>query len=992
MKFSHLIVFLFVVTSAFSKDEIKAISTDHYVVDTIVKNSVDENSTITGTVVEEATGKPLPGVLVAIIGTKFSTATDSEGKFSFRKMPAGQYILEFSLISFSTKVVDEVVVVDKETTVLNVSMAELSGVLDEVVIKTVKAKTESVQSLLTMQKNSVRVSDGISAESIKRTPDKTASDVLKRISGASVQNNKFVIIRGLNDRYNTTYLNGAPMPSSEPDRKAFSFDIFPANMLDNLVIYKTASPDLSGEFTGGVVEVSTKSTSDKDFQSVSVGTGFNSITTGKEQLYSKDIKSKLDPSTPNVDDFKALQNNRTEGNLAQLVTIAKNNETDWNLYDKTFGLNTSFQYTLGRNFTLKGEKNLGILVSLSNSTSNNFNETQRKEYDAPNSLLSDLVDKNYTVQTLSGAIVNISLKLNANNKFSFKNLYSINSEQRILDRSGQLTQEDDPLFTEATARIFTKNILYTGQWGGEHFFSNSKIKLNWVGSISNVIRDIPNERRHYYALTKFADGTQSPPVTSFSTNTVGRNLPGSVFTSLNNEILYSAKFDLSKKVEFFENLGTDFKIGGLTQIRDRVFEARQLGYTRFIGTVGGINYGNLTFNNQIESQSNATIFNASNMGILGTRSSGLTLYDGSLGNDRYNADSKLSAAYIMIDNSINKFRLVWGVRMEDFSQNLFSKSDSNADIVVNSSQLDFLPSANLIYKIDKKQNIRLSASKTVNRPEFRELAPFIFFDNDTRQNTSGLTDLKIATINNYDLRYEIFPGRGQLFSFSVFYKDFTNPIELQALANNANQYNNAKSAENKGIELEYRSLASSIFGTEDNKLLSDLTFFTNLSIIRSTVNTSNLLSNAADTPLQGQSPYVLNVGLQYSNSEKGWSFTGNLNRVGDRIFIQANQANGVDILALWEKARTFLDFQLSKSLLKNKMELKFNLQNALAQDLDYYQNVNGTVDKIKGLNSFINTIVTGDSQNLSGYNSKTDDLVWSTKLAPTFSFNVTYSF
>ena len=949
-----------------------------------------QTAIIKGSVIEQGTGKSIPGVLVKILNTKLATQTDASGEFIIRNVPVGKQEVQFSDFTLETKIISDVDAIKDETTSLTVSMSEKNNTLNEVVIKKTKMKAESVASLLSVQKNSARVSDGISAETIKRTPDKTASDVLKRISGASVQNNKFVIIRGLNDRYNTTYLNGAPMPSSEPDRKAFSFDIFPANMLDNLVIYKTASPDLSGEFTGGVVEISTKATPTNNFQSVSIGTGYNSITIGKDQLYSKDIKSKLD--IPSVKDFKALQNNRTEGNLSQLVSISKNNETDWNLYNKTFGANTSFQYTIGRNFTLEGKESIGILFSLSNSTSNNFNETLRKEFDGPNTLLSNLVDKNYTVQTLSGAILNVSLNLNANNKLSFKNLYSINSEDRILDRSGQLTQEDDPLFTKATARTFTENKLYTGQLGGEHFFSASKIKLNWVGSISNVIRDIPNERRHYYTQTRSADGTLSPLITSFSTNTVGRNLPGSVFTSLNNEFLYSTKFDLSKKVQFFENFSTEFKIGGLMQTRDRVFEARQLGFAKFFGNVGGVNYGGFTFNPQIESQSNATIFNASNMGILGAGSSGLVLYDGSLGNDKYKANSKLNSAYIMIDNSIEKFRFVWGVRMEDFNQNLFSKSDSNQDIVVNNSQLDFLPSANLIFSVNKKQNIRLSASKTVNRPEFRELAPFIFFDNDTRQNTSGLTDLKIASINNYDLRYEIFPGKGQLFSFSIFYKDFKNPIELQALANNTNQYNNARSAKNKGIELEYRTLASSIFGTEDNKLLSDLTFFTNLSIIRSSVDTSNLVSIATETPLQGQSPYVLNVGLQYSNIEKGWSFTGNFNRVGDRIFIQANQANGVDVPAIWEKARTFLDFQVSKLLFKNKMELKLNLQNALAQDLDYYQNVKGTVDKIEGLNSFINNILTGDSQNVNGYNSKTDDLLWSTKFAPTFSFNVTYNF
>lgn len=260
---------------------------------------------------------------MAIKGTKLATLTDAEGKFYFRKMPSGQYILEFSLFSFSTKIVSEVEVIDKEATILNVSLSEMNGVLDEVVIKTVKAKTESVQSLLTMQKNSIRVSDGISAESIRRTPDRTTSDVLKRISGTSIQDNKFVIIRGLNDRYNTTYLNGSPLPSTEPDKKAFSFDIFPANMLDNLVIYKTASPDLPGEFAGGVIEINTKSTPDKNFQSISVGSGYNTITTNQTKFEANDVKTGLPSYFPNSPDFIALQNLKTETSIQQIATLAK---------------------------------------------------------------------------------------------------------------------------------------------------------------------------------------------------------------------------------------------------------------------------------------------------------------------------------------------------------------------------------------------------------------------------------------------------------------------------------------------------------------------------------------------------------------------------------------------------------------------------------------------------------------------------------------------
>lgn len=998
MKLSHLIVFLFFVTSVFCQDNKGAESIDNYVADatkinSTIKKSADENSIITGTVVEEATGKPLAGVLVAIIGTKLSTLTDAEGKFSFRKMEAGQYILEFSLFSYSTKVVDEVVVIDKEATVLNVSMAEMSGVLDEVVIKTtVKAKAESVKSLLTMQKNSVRVSDGISAESIKRTPDKTASDVLKRISGASVQNNKFVIIRGLNDRYNTTYLNGSPLPSTEPDRKAFSFDVFPANMLDNLVIYKTASPDLPGEFAGGVIEVNTKATSDKNFQTISVGGGYNTLTTGKDQLYSKDIKSKL--SIPNVDDFKKLQNQQTEPSVLQIAEIAKKNTTDWNLYNRAAAPNTSFQYTLGSNFEFKGGENLGLLVSVSNSVTNNYNETIRKDFESPNMYVSNLFDKNYTTQTLSGALLNLSLKLNTNNKFTFKNLYSSNTEARITDRTGPLTQESDPIWIDETGRIYTKTKLYTGQLAGEHFFSKSKVKFNWVGAFSNVTRDIPNERRNIFSYVKFDDGTVEPPTTNFNTNTVGRNLPGSVFSSSNNEYIYSTKIDLSKKVKISENFATDFKLGGITQKRNRIFEARQLGYIPFNGVVGGVVYGKQqTYDNSINSQTNATIFNAANMGILGPKLSGLTLYDGSLGNDKYKADSNLNSGYLMIDNLYKKFRLVWGLRVEDFSQNLFSKSDSGASIVVNNSQLDYLPSANLIFSVNKKQNLRLSASKTVNRPEYRELAPFIFFDNDTRRNTTGNPDLKTAEIVNFDLRYEIFPGSGQLFSVSAFYKDFTNPIELQALANNSDQFNNAKSGKNTGIELEYRTLTSSIFGTENNKFLSDLTLYSNLAVIRSEVNITNLVASSVATPLQGQSPYLVNLGLQYSNLEMGWSFSANLNRAGNRILIHSNQAQGVSNPAIWEKARTFLDFQLAKSFLKNKLELKVNVQNALAQNLKFYQNneLEGTAE-IKGFKAVVNQVFIGDKQNRNGYNDQEDDLLWDTKFGQTFSFTATYSF
>ena len=997
MKLSNLIVFLFFVTSVFSQNTKVAGPADTYTADATIIHNIDDSSIIKGTVIEESTGKPLPGVLVVIIGTKLSTLTDAEGKFSFRKMPSGKYNLEFSLFSFSTKIISEVEVIDKEATVLTVSLAEMNGVLDEVVIKTtVKAKAESVNSLLKMQKNSVRVSDGISAESIKRTPDKTASDVLKRISGASIQNNKFVIIRGLNDRYNTTYLNGSPLPSTEPDRKAFSFDIFPANMIDNLVINKTATPDLPGEFAGGVIDINTKATPDKNFQTIAIGTGYNTITTGKNQLYSKDIKSKLPSYFPDVTTFQAMQNSQTESNIQKIASLAKNYQTNWELDNKKFSPNTSFQYTLGRYFKFNGDESLGLIVSLSNSTTNNYNETYRKTYDAPGVVVTDQLDQTYNVQKLSGAIVNLALKLNSNNSFSFKNLYSVSSESRVMDRNGSLSQESDPLYLTSTNRLYIKNNIYTGQLTGEHFLPESKIKINWVGSFSDVARVVPSERRNTYVYIKFDDGTQSTPTANFSINNVGADYPGSIYTQDNKENIYSTKVDISKKFNFPKGYTTDIKIGGITQSRNRNFEARQLGYIPFNGIVGGVNYGDSTFSNSgIPTQTNSTIFNSANMGILGQNLSGLTLYDGSKGNDTYTAESNLNAGYLMIDNVFNKVRLVWGARLENYSQQLNSKSDSGDPVTVDDTQLDFLPSLNVIYGLNKKQNLRFSASKTVNRPEFRELAPFLFYDNATRMNTSGDSSLKITDILNADLRYELFPGKAQLFSVSAFYKDFKNPIELQAQANNSNQYKNALSGTNYGMEIEYRTLMSSMFGSENSKFLDDLTIFTNLAIIRSTVDISNLVQSATleDTPMQGQSPYVFNAGLQYMNKELGWSFSANMNKIGNRIAIHGNQVQGDETPAFWEKSRILLDLQLAKFFLKDKLEIRFNVQNALAQDLDFYQNndLPGTKE-IKGFPAFVNKFFTGDSQNKNGFNSEEDDLVWKTKFGPTLSLSINYNF
>jgi outer membrane receptor protein involved in Fe transport len=299
---------------------------------------------------------------------------------------------------------------------------------------------------------------------------------------------------------------------------------------------------------------------------------------------------------------------------------------------------------------------------------------------------------------------------------------------------------------------------------------------------------------------------------------------------------------------------------------------------------------------------------------------------------------------------------------------------------------------NFIYSVSSKQNIRVSFSKTLNRPEFRELAPFAFYDFDDGYLKQGNPNLKIASVQNFDLRYEVYPGKGQMFTVSYFSKKFTNPIEIiQQINNKTITYENANSAKNSGFEFEFRTLLSSLIGGENSAILDDVTLFSNIAIIRSKVDVSNVsdANPEKSRPLQGQSPYVLNAGAQYINKDNGWAVSMNVNRVGNRIVFGSSEVEP----SLWEKARTFLDLQIAKNLYKNKIEVKLNVQNILAQDLVFYQNKKVENPNLGNtLSNLTNLLFTSDPLNENGFNSKVDDVAWRIKNGRTFSLAFTYNF
>lgn len=904
---------------------------------------ISQNSQITGKVISAGSGQSLGGASVTLLVNSNSVAADQNGNFTFSNIEAGTHSIRCSYVGFKEKIIEEIVVKKGESVAVTISLEEKKDENEVVVTSRVRAARETTASLITAQKNAANVSDGVSFEQIRKTPDRTTSDVLKRVSGASIQDDRFAIIRGLNDRYNAAFINGAPLPSTESDRKAFAFDIFPSSILDNLVIYKTALPDMTGDFAGGVISITTKSIPAKNFTSISIGAGYNSIATGKDRVVSDTKGSKdwlgIDDGTRAIPAGFPTQQEIIALPFSQRAELAKQfGDRKWGVHNKITTPNYNFQLAQGLNIKRKGSDFFGALLAVSYNKNYTFNQVERNTYDFdittpenPPFPKGYFLDSVYNDETIWAVLANFSLKINNRNSLSFKNNYSVNTDNRVFRRFGNPDIGNSPdFFLAEHARWFTSNRIYSSQLVGEHTMGNKNTKVDWLMNYSTVEREIPNLSRTSYL------GFDNDLRADHSDRIVSQNRgSGSMFFTDNNENIYGIKADISQPFTFFKNTRNILKLGGGYQQRERDFTSRLLGFVPYRGP-------GVSFDNNVTTLPVDKIYLPENLGLKSPGVGGFMISDGTSPNANYDATSTLGFGYIMADQrfSNNKFRVIYGIRVENFNQQLNSIKD-NKPLNLNTIKTDLLPSANFVYSLNTKMNFRLSYAKTLNRPEFRELAPFLFYDYATQFTIEGLDSLERAIIHNFDFRYEFYPGRAQVFSVSAFYKDFTNPIELLAnpiFTDGLVSYTNAKSANVYGFEIEFRTLLSTLFGVNNNKSLWDkLTVSANGALMFSEVTLgrlgsfepSALVTNRA---LQGQSPYLVNGSLGFNDEKTGISSTLSVNRVGDRVSV-AGTLNSANI---YEKGRTVLDFQFTKTLFSNKMEIKLNIKDMLAQDLQFY--------------------------------------------------------
>ena len=620
--------------------------------------------------------------------------------------------------------------------------------LSDVVITGTTPRRETVAATISFQKNTNTVASVLSAESIRRSPDQNTGEVLKRVPGTSVQEGKYLVVRGLADRYNQAMLNGVLFSSTEPDRKTFSFDIFPASMIDNITINKAFVPELPGEWAGGLVQVNTKDIPSSDFFNISIGTGINTQTIGKDFYTYKG--GNLD--WLGIDDgFRALPPNMpTKSTFAELTDpekadIGKSFKNIWTTNPGNAPLNASFQASGGFASTLFGKKFGGIIGVTYNRTNRRVDYQNRFINNPQGDIDFDYFNKKYNQDVLWGALANFTIQLNSNNKISWKNIFNVNTSDYSIDRSGKDYILGGPAGQNIRAAElgFRQTMFFNTQLLGEHNLVNwGATKLKWYASFNILDQYIPDQRRLQY----IQDETQ--PGEPYIALIAGGNSQksGSRFYSTLSDYNYTLGGDLSKAFNWNDRKQT-IKGGYMLQIKDRLFDSRPYFYQISRDTTGLVKLPP----DQIFAPEHLT----------GT-DNGITF--GELDGDqyRYMANTILNAGFIQLDNQFtDKLRLVWGVRVESFDQLVGSTKQSDPRHV-HSHVIDWLPGANLTYKLNDKTNIRLSGSQTVVRPEFRELSPFAFYDFELGASVLGNKNLVRTKITNADLRYEIYPRAGEL--------------------------------------------------------------------------------------------------------------------------------------------------------------------------------------------------------------------------------------
>ncbi|GAA0885176.1 hypothetical protein GCM10009120_37750 [Sphingobacterium siyangense subsp. cladoniae] len=968
---------------------------DNSVYITLVEKPVQQNGYISGKVIDDR-GQPLANASIKLIGTNKSTQSGIDGSYLLNAEP-GTYILEVSYLSYQTQRIEGVKIQAGQRTGLNIAMKTQVNALETAVVN-VSFKKASVAGLYAAQKNAASVTDGISAEQIARTPDNDMGQVLKRVTGLTTVNNRNVIVRGMSDRYNQAMLDGVVIPSTSQNRRDFSFDIIPTEMVSSVVVNKTATPDVSAEFSGGQVSVNTIDIPDKDFMTIQYGIGGNSRTTGKDfyrlgERHTSEYFGFFDKSSKMPDGIKTWQwnsraiqldappgyiltdpeLNNTPLNPTEFGDVVKYNDLDAIAQSKRFNNdalrqykykaypNQNMRFSLGRVYELNNEQRLGFVASANFRNEQNiiaFNNV-RNSISINNYIDSVGVGDNgagtsYRFNSSGGLMANIGWQGQAF-KVSLKNMYA-RTYSDIYNESIQKPYSDsNPEVSKLIYQLPEAMSLQQHQLVGEYQLP-WEIKAEGMITVNKIKQQILDERKLSYRVTTTIDNIpyfQTPGLLTHRSSSVAGIFRDSRRWTNIDETDYNWSAAFSRK--FGENIAvpTLVKFGYQAWSKKRALDLFNFVPWTRAWTEGTTNQLPPAIEIPYDQ-----VFSAAN---IGNGNGQAYYYADALGGRYYDGKMSSQAVYLMADQMLwHKLRLVYGVRAEYFNLNskqeeLYRRTyqdepDPN-DVQrhrfgVKENNWRFLPSINVTYKVTSDFNIRSSYSRTVVRPDFREVGIFAMYDYELDGYVYG-EQVKSTLIDNVDLRFEWYPSPGEIISITGYYKYLDKPIELVHSGGNTYTFANMENAKNLGLEMEIRKNLTFL---SDKDWLKDLFIYANGTLLKSKVNVlshwqwiNNPETQVAervqqrypnqDRPLMGQSPWLLNLGVGYWG--KVFGVTASYNHRGYRTNLANVNMNNVE----YELAPKQLDAQLYTRFLKGKMEVKFNMANLLDEWTRYYMNI-----------------------------------------------------
>jgi outer membrane receptor protein involved in Fe transport len=846
--------------------------------------AAQQTGRIVGRIVDAEQGAPVAGAQLEVVGTTIRAVSALDGRYTMDGVTAGPVSVRARMIGFAPKVVSGIVVRAGATVPQDIAMVAEAVQLAEISVSA-EAERGTVNRALEDQRNAVNIISGVTAEQIRRSTDSDAGQAVQRVSGVTVQDGKYVFVRGLGERYTTTSLNGSRLASPEPERKVVPLDLFPASLLEGITTSKTFTPDQPGDFSGAQVELKTREFPAGRVANFSVSAGFNDAATaqkvfkaptvGSEWLgFAGDERQLPDPVRA-AGDLRGM----TQDQLNQLIGTFRN---AWSARNVDGSANGGFGASLGGEDPVFGQP-LGYLASFNYSYGQEIRDEETKGLVVCDAVPCNRVRRFNTYlgsaarnSVLWGGLLNFSTRLGSSNKINFNNTYSRTAENEgsFLTGDNEEFQQFGPL--QITRLTFTARSVRSHQLQGEHLLGDRNF-IDWSVSLSDVQRSEPDRSDLAYgtelngvSVAPYWMGTARSAIRTFSqVDETGWDLGGSV-----RRVFGSLSRPLTVK------LGGAFRdVNRDADTRAYDINNRTLSQAELAAAPEAI------FDGTFAEQGRLTMFANANAG-------------------RYTAEDRIIAGFAQAELPLSgRLSLIGGARVENWRLNVDTRTVTGAVIAAKPRETDVLPALAVTYHPTDDQNLRLSATQTLARPEYRELSPVPYFEQIGLLTTFGNPDLSRTLIRNLDARWEWYPRPGEVLSLGVFAKWFDRPIERVIIPQAgalANGFVNADGGNNYGVEVEVRKgLGMLTTG------VARLTAFANATLMQSEIDLGDNAAGLTNTqrPMAGQSEYVVNAGLTYTN---GLNATLLYNVAGRRIF----EAGSGGLPDSYEEARHLIDVSL----------------------------------------------------------------------------------